>query len=88
MNGFGGFSQKGNEMTMSGEFDPEHNLYNALNNLNVRKINRRAQVNVKILEPMDDGDDEGPELFTAQPSDEIPRNKLTEKLARGLQFFV
>ncbi len=37
---------------------------------------------------MDDGDDEGPELFTAQPSDEIPRNKLTEKLARGLQFFV
>jgi len=27
-------------------------------------------------------------LFTAQPSDDIPRNKLTEKLARGLQSFV
>jgi hypothetical protein len=42
MNGFGGFSQQGNEMAISGELDPEHNLYNALNNLNVRKINRRA----------------------------------------------
>lgn len=42
MNGFGGFSQKGIEMTRSREIDPQHNLYNALNNLNVRKINRRA----------------------------------------------
>ena len=25
-----------------------------------------------------------PELFQAQPSDDIPRNKLTERLARGL----
>lgn len=26
--------------------------------------------------------------FTAKPADDIPRNKLTEKLTRGLQFFV
>jgi len=31
---------------------------------------------------------EGPDLFVAQPSDDIPRNKLTEKLTRGLQAHV
>ena len=30
----------------------------------------------------------GPELITAQPSEEIPRNKLTEKYARGLQAYI
>jgi hypothetical protein len=40
------------------------------------------------LDPVGDPNDDGPELFTAQPSDDIPRNKLTEKLARGLQSFV
>ena len=28
------------------------------------------------------------ELFIAQPTDDIPRNKLVEKLARGLQAYV
>ena len=28
------------------------------------------------------------ELFKAKPSDDIPRNKLTEKLGRGLQHYV
>ena len=37
--------------------------------------------------PSDDDDDK-PELFTVRPSDEIPRNKLTENLARGLQAYV
>lgn len=27
-------------------------------------------------------------LFQAQPTDDIPRNKLVEKLARGLQSYV
>lgn len=40
------------------------------------------------MEPPSDEDNTGPELFTAQPSDEIPRNKLTERLARGLQAYV
>lgn len=63
-------------------------LYNALNNLNVRRITKRQRAKVKILDRQAESDDEGPELFTAQPSDDIPRNKLTEKLARGLQHFV
>jgi len=31
---------------------------------------------------------EGPDLFIAKPSDDIPRNKLTESLSRGLQAHV
>lgn len=61
----------------------------ALNKFNVRRlVGDRQTQRVKILDPVSDPDDEGPELFTAQPSDDIPRNKLTEKLARGLQSFV
>jgi hypothetical protein len=33
-------------------------------------------------------DDEDEQQFTANPADDIPRNKLVEKLARGLQSFV
>lgn len=40
-------------------------LYNALNNLNVRRISKRQRANVKILDRMAESDDEGPELFTA-----------------------
>ena len=41
-----------------------------------------------MLKAIDDADNEGPELFTAMPSDDIPHNKLTEQLARGLQSYV
>ena len=41
-----------------------------------------------MISPSSDEDDEGPELFIAQPTDDIPRNKLVEKLARGLQAYV
>ena len=41
-----------------------------------------------MLEALSDGESDGPELFTAIPSDDIPHNKLTEQLARGLQAFV
>ena len=40
---------------------------------------------------MDDSNEEkfeGPDLFIAKPSDDIPRNKLTESLSRGLQAHV
>jgi hypothetical protein len=40
------------------------------------------------LEASGDDNLDGPELFTAQPTDDIPRNKLTERLARGLQSYV
>ena len=33
-------------------------------------------------------DDETGGAFTANPAEDIPRNKLTEKLARGLQSYV
>jgi hypothetical protein len=57
--------------------------------MNIRRLgNTRQTLKIKMLDPISDQDDNGPELFTAQPSDDIPRNKLTEKLARGLQSFV
>ena len=52
--------------------------------LNERSLANRAQHNYKVIDPEDDSDDDGPELFIAQPTDDIPRNKLVEKLARGL----
>lgn len=39
------------------------------------------------VEPEESEDDQGG-AFTANPADDIPRNKLTEKLARGIQTFV
>jgi hypothetical protein len=44
--------------------------------------------NIKVIDPSSDEDDDGPELFIAQPTDDIPRNKLVERLARGLQAYV
>ena len=41
-----------------------------------------------MLDPPSDEENDGPELFTVHPSDELPRNKLIEKLARGLQNYV
>lgn len=39
---------------------------------------------IKIVEPPNVEEVEGPELFVAQPTNDIPRNKLVEKLCRGL----
>ena len=41
-----------------------------------------------LMSVAQDDDDDGPELFIAQPADEIPKNKLTDRLARGLQGYV
>ena len=49
---------------------------------------RRYPQKVKVVEPASDDDEDGPSLFIAQPTDDIPRNKLVEKLARGLQGLV
>jgi hypothetical protein len=69
--------------------DWSQDLAFAMKKLNVRRLGgMRCSQKVKVLEPLQDSDDDGPELFTAQPSDDIPRNKLTEKLARGLQSYV
>ena len=57
--------------------------------INARKLKKgRAQPHIKMVDPGSDDEDDGPELFIAQPTDDIPRNKLVEKLARGLQAYV
>jgi hypothetical protein len=48
---------------------------------------QRAKPKVMFIEP-DSSEDETGGAFTANPADDIPRNKLTEKLARGLQSYV
>ena len=61
----------------------------ALSKVNNRKLDRsRQQPNLKIMEAVGNDDDAAPELFVANPSDDIPRNKLTEQLTRGLQAYV
>ena len=40
------------------------------------------------MEAASDDDLDSRALFQAQPTDDIPRNKLVEKLARGLQNYV
>lgn len=44
----------------------------------------RKKPNTVLVSVAQDDDDDGPELFIAQPADEIPKNKLTDRLARGL----
>lgn len=57
--------------------------------INERRMDKiRIQPKIKKLEDLSDEESDGPELFTANPSDDIPSNKLTEQLARGLQAFV
>ena len=57
--------------------------------INARKLKKsRAMPTIKVVDPASDDEDDGPELFIAQPTDDIPRNKLVEKLARGLQAYV
>lgn len=43
----------------------DHDLYNALNNLNIRRINNRKRANIKILDRKAESDDDEPELFIA-----------------------
>jgi hypothetical protein len=52
-----------------------------------KMIQRRATVTHKIIFSQD-AEADGPEPFIAKPTDDIPRNKLVDKLARGLQAYV
>jgi len=64
---------------------PSDNFNYTVADINGRNLNRtRVMPNIKLVDPASDDDDDGPELFVAQPTDDIPRNKLVEKLARGL----
>ena len=47
--------------------------------INERRMDKiRIQPKIKKLEDLSDEESDGPELFTANPSDDIPSNKLTE----------
>lgn len=71
------------------ESDMDTQLQFAVANITTRKLGRnRIKPTIRVLTPPSDNDDDKPELFAARPSEEIPRNKLTENLARGLQAFV
>ena len=60
-----------------------------ISQINQKKLAKNRQKhNLKILGDLNEGSDDGPELFIAQPSDDIPKNALTEKLTKGLQAHV
>ena len=65
--------------------DIEKNMKKTIQMMRETKLNpNRPQHHFKQIEPTSDEEADGPELFIAQPTDDIPRNKLVEKLARGL----
>lgn len=69
--------------------DSKEFFHYTVQEINSRKLKKnRAMPHIKLVDPGSDDDDDGPELFIAQPTDDIPRNKLVEKLARGLQAYV
>jgi hypothetical protein len=47
----------------------------------------RARPKFVYIEP-ESSDEEAAGAFTANPAEDLPKNKLTEKLARGLQTYV
>ena len=74
---------------LAGELTVKKTFDDAIIDISKYKLaNTRKKLKIKVLEPLARDCDDGPELFTAQPSEDIPRNKLTEKLARGLQPYV
>jgi hypothetical protein len=56
----------------------------------VRKIKMhgsRTKPRLRYIEA-EASDEDKEEAFTVNPADDIPRNKLVDKLARGLQSFI
>lgn len=63
----------------------DQTIRNAYGKLNSRMIGKdRVQHRIRVMQPLEDDDENKQDLFVANPSEEIPRNKLTERLARGL----
>lgn len=85
----GAMTVKNSNQIMPIRNDIELKLNNIYNKMSSRRLGtRRQEPKIKMLESLSDGESDGPELFTAIPSDDIPHNKLTEQLARGLQAYV
>jgi hypothetical protein len=68
-------------------FRDERKELSKLRQLRMMQSGDRAQPKLLYIEP-EESEDETGGAFTANPADDIPRNKLTEKLARGIQSFV
>jgi hypothetical protein len=66
----------------TGFFRESHDPLSASRQKRLMKA-ERARQKVLYIEPEESEDDAGG-AFTANPADDIPRNKLTEKLARGI----
>lgn len=49
---------------------------------------KRAKYRTRIVEPNSDIDSDREEEFVAKPAGELPKNKLVDKLAKGLTIFV
>lgn len=78
-----------NSPRVNEEENPKANFKNLVDNFNQRKLKKsRVVAKQKYVEPGSSDEENGPELFIAQPTDDIPRNKLVEKLARGLQAYI
>ena len=58
-------------------------------NVNKRKLDahRHASI-IKIVDNLDDNEEDGKETFQATPDNELPKNRLIEKLCNGLTLFV
>ena len=73
----------------SKDYNPKAVFKTKVDQINSRKLKRdRVKSIYKVVEPGSSDEENGPELFIAQPTDDIPRNKLVEKLARGLQAYI
>ena len=74
----------------SGELHAEMRFKQSMNN--IKREGRfkygRQQPNIKIIMPQEEEDEQGPDEFIAKPSDDIPRNNLTDCLTRGLQSLI
>lgn len=78
-----------NRRSIYEDSDMTQKLTQAVAKLNARKLDKtRAQPKTRRKEAETESDEDGPNLFVASPADDIPRNKLTEQLARGLQAYV
>ena len=66
------------------EAQVDSQFYSTLDLIRCHSRTRRPQMKIKVLQPGESFDHDKPQQFKATPSDDIPRNKLTERLARGL----
>ena len=69
--------------------DPQTKAMSIAKSLNKRKLGpMRATNNFKMVEPSEEDKARNDNTFIAKPTDDIPKNKLVEQLAKGLTIYV